>query len=143
MSLKDLPAHNRGRRHQSALSKVDGSLRLLSDGDIAPAVNHRKNTQGRGIVGSDNTTFTTRRLNSLATHESAGPPVDSSAFPTVTGPTFSTETLKQKTDKAKRSKEVKLPKSIVKSTATLPASTTNEYVCHTIFYSPCCSGCSQ
>lgn len=132
MSLKDLPAHNRGRRHQLALSKVDASLRPLPESvDTAPAVNRHKDTQGRGIVGSDKTTSTARHFNSLATHDSAGLPVGSSASETVTGSTFPTETVKQNTNKAKRSKEVKIPKSIVNSTATPPASRTNEYVFHT------------
>ena len=133
MSPKDLPAHNRGRRHQLALSKVDASIRPRPESvDIAPAVNRRKNTQGRGIVGSDKTTSTARHFNSPPTHDSAGPPVGTSASQTVTGSTYPTETMKQKTNKAKRSKEVKLPKSIVKSTATPPAFTTNGYVLHTV-----------
>ena len=124
MSLKDLPAHNRGRRHQLALIKVDANLRPLPESaHIAPAVNRRKDTQGRGISGSDKTTSTTRHLNSLASHDSADPPVGSSASETVTGSTFSTDTLKQKTNKAKRSKKVKQPKSIVESIATPPGAT--------------------
>ena len=124
MSLKDLPAHNRGRRHQLALSKVDANpLPLPESVDIAPAVNRRKDTQERGIAGSDKTTSTTRHLNSLASHDSADPPVRSSASETVTGSTFLTDRVKQKTKKAKRSKKVKEPKSIVESIATQPAAT--------------------
>ena len=123
MSLKDLPAHNRGRRHQLALSKVGATLRPLPDSaDIAPAVNRRENTQGRGIVGSVKTTSTASHLNSLAFHDSANPPVGSSASETATGSTFPTDTVKQKTNKANKSKKVKQPKS-VESLATPPAST--------------------
>ena len=124
MSLKDLPAHNRGRRHQLALSKVDATLRPLPDSaDIAPAVNRRENTQGRGIVGSVKSTSTASHLNSLAFHDSANPPIGSSVSEPVTGSTFSTDTVKQKTNKTKKSKRVKQPKCIVESVATPPAST--------------------
>ena len=82
MSLRDFPAHSRGRQHQLALSKVDANLRPLP--------------------------------------ESAG--IGSLASETVIGSTFSTETVKQMTNKAKRSKKVKQPKSIVESIATPPTS---------------------
>ena len=129
MSLKDLPAHNRGRRHQIALSKVDANLRPLPESaDIAPAVDPRKVTQVRGIGGSDKTSSTARHLNSLAFNDSADSPVGSFASETIRGSTFSTDIVKQKTKKAKRSKKVKLPNNIVKSIAIPPASSTNEYV---------------
>ena len=82
MSLRDFPAHSRGRQHQLALSNVDANLRPLP--------------------------------------ESAG--IGSLASETVIGSTFSTETVKQVTNKAKRSKKVKQPKSIMESIATPPAS---------------------
>ena len=124
MSLKDLPAHNRGRRHQLALSKVDANLRPLPESaDIAPAVNRRKDSRARGIVGSEKPTSTAKNFNSLAFHNSADPHVGSSASETVTGSTVSTDTVKQKTNKAKRSKKGKQPKSIVESIATPPAAT--------------------
>ena len=124
MSLKDLPAHNRGRRHQLALSKLDTDLRPLPESlEVLPAVNRRKDTQGRGIVGSDKTISTTRHFKSLAFHDSADPPVGSSALETVTGSTFSADTVKQKMNKAKRSKKVKQSKCTVEKIATPPVST--------------------
>lgn len=114
MSLRDFPAHSRGRQHQSALSKVDANLRPLPESaGIAPAVNHGKDIQGRGIVGNDK---------AASTHDSAAPPVSSLTSETVIGSTFSTERVKPVTNKAKRSKKVKQPKSKVESIATPPAS---------------------
>ena len=144
MSLKDLPAHNQGRRHQLALSKVNANLRPQTElTDIAPAVNHRKDSQGRGIVGSAKTTSTARPYNPLAFHDSAAPPVGSYASETVTGSTFSTDTMKQKTNKARKSEKAKQPKSIVEILAGPPAFTANEYVFHTTSHSLCWSFCSQ
>ena len=144
MSLKDLPAHNQGRRHLLALSKANANLRPQTElADIAPAVNHLRDIQGRGIVGSDKTTSTARQYNPLAFHDPAAPPVGSYASETVTGSTFSTDTVKQKTNKAKKSKKTKQPKSIVESIAAPPAFTANKYVFHTISYSLCWSFGSQ
>ena len=123
MSFKDFPAHSRGRQHQSALSKVDSSLRPLPESAvIAPAVNHGKDIQGRGIVGNDKAASTAMHLSFSDFHDSATPPVSSLASETVIGSTFSTETVKQVTNEAKRSKQVKQPKSIVESIAIPPAS---------------------
>ena len=145
MSLKDLPAHNQGRRHQLALIKANANLQPQTElMDIAPAVNHRKDSQGRGIVGSAKTTSTSRPYNPLAFHDSTAPSVASYASETVTGSTFSTDTVKQKTNKAKKSNKAKQPKSIVESIAGPPAVTANEYVFHTISYSLCWSfGCQH
>lgn len=123
MSLRDFPAHSRGKQHQSALSKVDANLRPLpKSAGIAPAVNQGKDIQGRDIVGSDKTASTAIHLSFLDFHDLATPPVSSLASETAIGSTFSTETVKQVTNKAKRSKKAKQPKSIVESIATPPAS---------------------
>ena len=137
MSHKDLPAHNRGRRHQLALSNADANLRPLPEtADIAPAVNRSKDTQESGIVGSSQFTSTAGHLNSHTFNNSADPHAGSSASERVTKSTFSTETVKQKTNKAKRSKEGKHPNSMVESISGPPASISNGYVFHT---TPCCS----
>ena len=91
------------------------------------------------MVRSDRNTSTARHSKSFAGHDSADAPVGSPLSETVTGSTFPANTVKQQTDKAKRSKKVKQPKGTAKSLATPPASTTNGYVFHTTFYSPCCS----
>ena len=138
MSHNDFLAHNRGKRHRLALSKADANLRPLpKSADIAPADNRLKDTQGRGMVRSNETTSTAGHSNSLAVHGSADPPVGSSVSEMVPGSTFSANTVKQKTNNAKRSKKVKQPKSIVESITGPPASAGNRYVCHATFYSTC------
>lgn len=123
MSLRDFSAHRRGRQHQLALSKVDTNLRQLHESTcIAPTINHGKDIQEGGIIGSDKAASTTIHSTFLDVHRSATPPFSSLAPETVVGSTFSTETVKQMTNKAKRSKKVKQPKSIVESIATPPTS---------------------
>ena len=107
MSHKDFTAHTQGKKHQLALRKVDADLRSLPDSAwSASAVEHVKNIQKNGHVGSDKAASTAKPSDSHGVHAPTNPSVTSLGSKKAR----STEVVKSGTKKAKRSKKVEQPK---------------------------------
>ncbi|CAF9928210.1 hypothetical protein IMSHALPRED_007407 [Imshaugia aleurites] len=125
MSLKDIPAHTRGKRHQLALSKADAKLEPLPGSSCTVlAVKHGKEIQGKGLAGNDKATSTIKSPAFLAGHTTATLPAGSLASDKAIGSTVSTDPFKLVTHKAGLPKRVKQSGGTMESVVTSLASVT-------------------